>query len=153
MPCMRFCAIMIETGIIEGDEKMGGIAPLLQRGDGLIFLPEDREICEELLRSAYERGDGAMPLTELIVAVGRNFLDAPYEAETLEKEGTEELVVNLRAFDCVTFVESAAGRVLALSLPEHHLSVSPSSEMSPRYVWPWCLPEVPVASMCLPVSL
>ena len=98
---------MIGTGIIEGDEKMGGIAPLLQRGDGLIFLPEDREICEELLRSAYERGDGAMPLTELIVAVGRNFLDAPYEAETLEKEGTEELVVNLRAFDCVTFVENA----------------------------------------------
>jgi hypothetical protein len=72
----------------------------------LIFLPEDRKICEELLRSAYERGDDALPLPELIVAVGRHFLDTPYEAETLEKEGEEELVVNLRAFDCVTFVES-----------------------------------------------
>jgi hypothetical protein len=47
-----------------------------------------------------------MPLSELIVAVGRNFLDAPYQSETLEKEGAEELVVNLRAFDCVTFVEN-----------------------------------------------
>jgi hypothetical protein len=73
----------------------------------VIFLSEDRELCEELLRSAYERGDDAMPLPELIVAVGRNFLDAPYEAETLDKEGAEELVVNLRAFDCVTFVENA----------------------------------------------
>jgi hypothetical protein len=73
----------------------------------LIFLPEDREICEELLRSAHGRGDGALPLSELIVAVGSNFLHAPYEAETLEQEGTEELVINLRAFDCVTFVENA----------------------------------------------
>jgi hypothetical protein len=72
----------------------------------LIFLPEDREICEELLRSARERGDDAMPLSELIVAVGYHFLGTPYEAETLEKEGVEELVVNLRAFDCVTFVEN-----------------------------------------------
>jgi hypothetical protein len=72
----------------------------------LIFLPEDREICEELLRSAHERGDDVLPLSEIIVAVGHSFLDAPFEAETLEREGTEELIVNLRAFDCVTFVEN-----------------------------------------------
>jgi hypothetical protein len=72
----------------------------------LIYLPEDREICEELLRSAHGRGDGALTLSELIVAVGRNFLGAPYEGGTLEREGAEELVINLRAFDCVTFVEN-----------------------------------------------
>jgi hypothetical protein len=81
-------------------------APTERRGDGLIFLPEDREICEELLTSAHGRGDGALPLSELIVAVGSRFLDAPYEAETLEQEEAEELVINLRAFDCVTFVEN-----------------------------------------------
>jgi hypothetical protein len=73
----------------------------------VIFLPEDREICEGLLRSAYDRGDNAISLSELVAAVGRNFLDAPYEAETLEREGAEELIVNLRAFDCITFVENA----------------------------------------------
>lgn len=72
----------------------------------MIFLPEDREICEELLRSAHGRGEGALPLSELIVAVASRFLDAPYAAGTLEQKGAEELVVNLRAFDCVTFVES-----------------------------------------------
>lgn len=75
-------------------------------GDDLIFLPEDREICEALLRSAQERGDHAGSIPELIVGTGFRFLGAPYEAETLEREGTEELVINLRAFDCVTFVEN-----------------------------------------------
>ncbi len=70
-------------------------------------LPEDREICEELLRSAWERGDRAKPLPELVVEAGERFLGAPYAPDTLEREGPEELVVNLRAFDCITFVENA----------------------------------------------
>ena len=74
---------------------------------GVIFLPEDREICEALLEKARERGDSARSVGDLIVEVGRHFLGAPYEAETLEREGPEELVINLRAFDCVTFVENA----------------------------------------------
>ncbi len=73
----------------------------------MIFLPEDREICETLLRSAMGKGDCAKPLHELIVEAGFRFLGAPYAAGTLEREGPEELVINLRAFDCVTFVENA----------------------------------------------
>ena len=69
--------------------------------------PEDRTICETLLRSAKEREDRRRPLSKLILLVGRHFLDSPYGADTLEKEGPEELVVNLRVFDCVTFVENA----------------------------------------------
>ncbi|MHB8908112.1 MAG: N-acetylmuramoyl-L-alanine amidase-like domain-containing protein [Syntrophales bacterium] len=73
----------------------------------MIHLPEDREICDALLRSALERGDRTKPLPELIVEAGQYFLGAPYEPDTLESEGPEELVVDLRAFDCVTFVENA----------------------------------------------
>jgi len=69
-------------------------------------MPEDREICEALLAAARRRGDGGAPLSGLIASVGRHFLGAPYEAGTLERKGPEELVVNLRAFDCVTLVES-----------------------------------------------
>jgi hypothetical protein len=76
-------------------------------GGSMIHLPEDREICDELLHSAWERGDRAKPLPELVVETGKRFLGAPYEPVTLEREGPEELVVNLRAFDCVTFVENA----------------------------------------------
>jgi hypothetical protein len=73
----------------------------------MIYSPEDRRICESFLRSAKERKDGGKPLSGLVLAAGRHFLDAPYGADTLEKESPEELVVNLRAFDCVTFVENA----------------------------------------------
>lgn len=71
-----------------------------------IFLPEDREICKDLLATARGRGDSARSVGDLIVQVGSHFLGTPYEAGTLEWEGPERLVVNLRAFDCVTFVES-----------------------------------------------
>jgi hypothetical protein len=73
----------------------------------MITSQEDRAICETLLKSAKERKDRVKPFSELILAVGRFFLDAPYEPDTLEGEGPEELVVNLRAFDCVTFVENS----------------------------------------------
>lgn len=46
-----------------------------------------------------------------MVRVGREFLGTQYEAHTLEQPGEEQLVVYLRGFDCVTFVEN----VLALS--------------------------------------
>ena len=72
----------------------------------VIFLPEDREICKALLEKARERGDSARSVGDLIVEVGLHFLGAPYEAGTLEQKGPERLVVNLRAFDCVTFVEN-----------------------------------------------
>jgi hypothetical protein len=73
----------------------------------VIHLPEDREICKALLRSAWDRGDRAKSLPDLITETGSQFLGAPYEPDTLEGEGPEELVVNLRTFDCVTFVENA----------------------------------------------
>lgn len=46
----------------------------------------------------------------LIVETGRFFLGVPYREGTLEGPGREKLIVNLRAFDCTTFVET----VLAL---------------------------------------
>jgi len=73
----------------------------------MIHSPEDRTICETLLRSARKRGESGKPLSELVLAAGRHFLGAPYGSDTLEREGPEELAVNLRAFDCVTFVENA----------------------------------------------
>lgn len=47
---------------------------------------------------------------DLIVEIGRLFLDKPYKAGTLEGSDKEKLIVNVSAFDCTTFVET----VLAL---------------------------------------
>lgn len=48
---------------------------------------------------------------DLIVEIGRLFINRPYKAGTLEGYGKEKLIINVSAFDCTTFVET----VLALT--------------------------------------
>lgn len=50
---------------------------------------------------------------ERILDMGRLFLGAPYGAGTLEKQGPEETVIDLRRFDCFTFVETVVALVLS----------------------------------------
>jgi hypothetical protein len=67
---------------------------------------EDSVIFVETMRWAREQGLGAQPIGEIVAQVARRFVGAPYVPNTLEAEGDERLVVNLRTFDCVTLVES-----------------------------------------------
>ncbi len=50
-----------------------------------------------------------LTLPELMLTVGKFFLGKPYRAGTLERRGPEHLVVNLREFDCMTFIENVVG--------------------------------------------
>jgi hypothetical protein len=47
----------------------------------------------------------------LLEKIARSFVGSPYKAQTLESGNPESLVINLREFDCTTFVETC----LALS--------------------------------------
>ncbi|MEN8374904.1 MAG: N-acetylmuramoyl-L-alanine amidase-like domain-containing protein [Gemmatimonadota bacterium] len=71
----------------------------------------DREIFEETLRWVLAEGIDTLPIGGAVARIGRRFVGAPYRPGTLDPPGPENLVVNLREFDCVTFVES----VLALA--------------------------------------
>ena len=73
---------------------------------GLIMKADfrDRKIFDALTRT-FTR-EKANTAGEWIIRLGRHFLGAPYAAGTLEKEGAEALVINLRQFDCLTFVEN-----------------------------------------------
>lgn len=50
-------------------------------------------------------------MSEIMAMIGWTFLNQPYKAHTLEAPGKERLIVNLKEFDCVTFIETT----LALS--------------------------------------
>lgn len=79
--------------------------------DDIVYTPRDVEIFREVMeRAAAERLD-TLPIGDIIVRVGRHFVGDPYTPQTLELPGPERVVVNLREFDCVTYVES----VLALA--------------------------------------
>lgn len=74
----------------------------------------DREVLGRFWQYAEERGLAGLPAGERVVVAGRFFEGVPYEGGTLGNTPEEQVVVNLRSFDCVTFVEN----VLALALTE-----------------------------------
>jgi hypothetical protein len=103
-----------QTGVVGGPAAPHGPADVPDdarvRND-VVYTPRDLEIFREVMdRAAAERLD-TLPLGEIVARVGRRFVGEPYTPHTLEIEGPERLVVNLREFDCVTYVES----VLALA--------------------------------------
>jgi hypothetical protein len=77
-------------------------------------LTRDEQIfARTMTRARTERLD-TLPIGEVVARVGSWFVGAPYTPSTLEAPGAEALVVNLREFDCVTYVESmlALARVI-----------------------------------------
>lgn len=65
---------------------------------------KDIIIFEGLMKKFLEQKK--LPIGELVVAIGKSFEGTPYVGQTLEKGIEEKLVVNLREFDCTTFVEN-----------------------------------------------
>lgn len=69
-------------------------------------MARDREIFEERMAWARAEGLDTLPVGEIIARLGRTFVGAPYVPNSLDVEGPERLVINLRELDCVTYVES-----------------------------------------------
>ena len=78
----------------------------------------DREIFEATIQRAQAERLDTLSIGDRVVALGRWFVGAPYTPQTLETT-PERLVVNLREFDCVTYVETmlALARVLSDGAP------------------------------------
>lgn len=75
-----------------------------------LYSQTDREIFREYLTAIEPYREA--PLQTILEKTALFFLGRPYRAHTLEGSSDEHLTVNLREFDCTTFVES----VVALSL-------------------------------------
>jgi hypothetical protein len=79
--------------------------------DSVNISPDDSLIFDSIMSRAKGLNLAREDLSTIIIHVARGFENRPYVAHTLEIEGPERLVINLREFDCTTFVEN----VLALS--------------------------------------
>jgi hypothetical protein len=84
----------------------------------------DWAIAAGMVTWARDQGLGKLPVGELVAIIGTTFVGTPYEPGTLELPGQERLVVNLRTFDCVTFVE----QVLVLAHLVRDESVVPDAD-------------------------
>ena len=66
----------------------------------------DIDVFSNLLQYAQKEKLSEKPLPEIEIAVARYFLSTPYVAKTLDINGEEHLVINLRELDCTTFLEN-----------------------------------------------
>ena len=82
-----------------------------QEGGSLNYPGQDRRIFEKLIRFLSKKKTSAKFPSQLVLEIGKFFLGTPYGAGTLEMKGTEHLVINLREFDCMTFVENVVALV------------------------------------------
>ena len=74
------------------------------RGYRIHYTDADVKAFEKYCAEFADKRD--MPMHELVAETGKYFLDYPYVNYTLEVKDPEELIVNLRELDCVTFVET-----------------------------------------------
>jgi hypothetical protein len=68
--------------------------------------PRDSIIFEETIAWARANRLDTLAFGETVVRIAERFVGEPYIPHTLELDGEERLVVNLREFDCVTLVEN-----------------------------------------------
>lgn len=71
-----------------------------------VYTKADVTICRNKVTTALLEKESKLPIGPLMVVLGKTFIYAPYIAHTLEKGDKETLVVNLREFDCTTYVEN-----------------------------------------------
>jgi hypothetical protein len=83
--------------------------------------PADSIAFEEKIAWATQNRLDTLAIGEAIARLGRTFVGTPYTPSTLELEGPERLIVNLRELDCVTFVENvlAIVRVVRAGTPDY----------------------------------
>jgi hypothetical protein len=112
------CGASGESAPASDDTVRRGVADFSYAGPVLDLPPEPGEgevpaheterdwaIAAGTVTWARAQGLAGLPVGELAAILGTTFVGTPYEPGTLELPGDERLVVNLRTFDCVTFVE------------------------------------------------
>jgi hypothetical protein len=67
---------------------------------------QDRKIFKELIGFLDKKKTSATFPDQFMLEIGKFFLGTPYVTGTLETKRAEHLVVNLREYDCVTFIEN-----------------------------------------------
>jgi len=71
-----------------------------------VYTDKDVEICKSTFSLAVEKNLDEKPVGDIIAEIGKSFINTPYVGFAIEKEGDEQLVINLTGLDCTTFLEN-----------------------------------------------
>ena len=78
----------------------------------ITFQSSDQEIVQAKLKQFWKYRH--LETNYLCSLIAESFIGTPYQENTLETNQNEELVINLRAFDCVTFLDNVIALCLCL---------------------------------------
>jgi hypothetical protein len=81
--------------------------PSEEKEETILHTPDDLRFFQEIVGMLARDGKHVLSPGAGVAAAGLAFLGRPYGAHTLEGEGPERLVINLRELDCFTLVENA----------------------------------------------
>lgn len=105
-------SVMVCAGCAPADTDQADAAPAAheQADTGRVAMvvndiPEDSVIFRTTMDWVAANSADTLGIGELTAAIGQRFVGAPYTPGLLEVPPDEQLVINLREFDCVTFVE------------------------------------------------
>jgi hypothetical protein len=104
MPSKRFLCAWLLAGVLASCSS-GGALPTRPAAPAQAAV-SDSAVVEQRIAWARQQHFDTLPTGAIMARLGRTFVGYPYVPGTLEAEGPEHLVVNLRTFDCVTFVEN-----------------------------------------------
>lgn len=99
-------ALEPERRPVEVVAQAAGLPIAAQDPLEVVDTEDDRRIFREKMAWARAERLDTLPVGEIVARLGRTFVGTTYTPGTLEVDGPERLVVNLRELDCVTFVES-----------------------------------------------
>lgn len=71
------------------------------------FTQQDIDVCKSKFQLAVDEKLAEKPINEIIIEIAKSFIGTDYAASTLDKSGTENLVINLTGLDCYTFLENS----------------------------------------------
>ena len=98
----QFLSSLMTTGLLASRARAEGfVRHFLQDAD------PDEQVCLSKFTMALERSLDTTPIGEVVAEIGKSFVGTGYVAQTLEQPGEEQLVINLRGFDCVSFYENS----------------------------------------------
>lgn len=94
---------------------------------------QDSLIFESIISKAQAENWNKLPLNEVIIKVGAEFLGTPYIAHTLEINDKESLVLNFRELDCTTFLETCLCMAKTIHSQNPNLNTYQENLVSIRY--------------------
>jgi hypothetical protein len=92
--------------IPESELKTTSILSGQNESSKVLYHPLDSMISTTILEHSANRGLQEKSLHDIEIDVAKSFLKTEYVGFTLEREGDEMLVLNLRGLDCTTFLEN-----------------------------------------------